>query len=144
MVSYDSIINTIFGIGCSNYVLPQFAWSPSFNLTFWTSPCFSAKISFLGAISQVFWWFKSSFRKTVSPVWKFLFFDHFWCSCKLTRNSLYHLDSKILVLCYTFLHCLWQYISVYTSKFVKGRHLNCSLHSNHIEWTYWIKAVAIT
>ena len=46
------IINTIFEISCSNNVLPQFDWLPKFNLALRISPCLSAKIPTIRAISQ--------------------------------------------------------------------------------------------
>ena len=70
------IINTILEISCSNNVLPQFDWLPKFNLALRISPCLSAKIPTIRAISQWFRWCESSFNRTISLVWKFLlFFD---------------------------------------------------------------------
>ena len=93
-------------------LFPQFDLLSSFNLTFQT-PCFSAKISIIHAISQWFQWCESSFnRRRISPVRKFLLlFDHFWDCCMVTRNSLHQLLQNSSAICCTYLHCLWQHIS---------------------------------
>ena len=93
-------------------LFPQFDLLSSFNLTFQT-PCFSAKISIIHAISQWFQWCESSFnRRRISPVIKFLLlFDHFWDCCMVTRNSLHQLLQNSSAICCTYLHCLWQHIS---------------------------------
>ena len=94
-----------------------FDWLPSFNLTFWASPCLSAKISTIHAISQWFWWCESSFNRTISLVWKLLlFFEDFWHCWRVSSNSLCDLFQNFSVICCTLLHCLWQYISAHPNS----------------------------
>ena len=143
LVSFDFMINTIFEIGHYNNALPQFDWLPSFNLTFRISPCLSAKISTICAISHWFWIVRIIFQQiNISSLKAPLIF---WPLLVLMQGDKeYFVPSIPKLSCY-----MWYYpplfAAIYISTFkFRGRHRDFSLNSKYVRWSYRIKAVAIT